>query len=266
MSDIFAAHKLRQKYKHFRILVIGRANAGKTTLLQRVCNTTEEPCIYDENNNNLLEPTDGRGLHDINRPFVFRNNPQFIFHDSIGFEAGDESMLKTVQDFIEKHAKATETNEQLHAIWFCFTPDRARFLLELEKRFFNEKRSGNIPVIAIFTKFDDLITQVYDDHLDERKNRERAETLLKDLQAPLFKLEYPPKTSVCVEDLHHDNGTHQEQVKLLIRKTAASLDLALRMLFISLQQNNLQLCIEYAVEHTRVGSGSVDLASLTIKR
>ena len=31
----------------FRILVIGRANAGKTTLLQRVCNTMELPEIYN---------------------------------------------------------------------------------------------------------------------------------------------------------------------------------------------------------------------------
>ncbi len=37
------AAKLRAKYTHFRILVIGRANAGKTTLLKRVCNTKEDP-------------------------------------------------------------------------------------------------------------------------------------------------------------------------------------------------------------------------------
>jgi septin family protein len=30
----------------FRVLVIGRANAGKTTILQRVCDTTESPKIY----------------------------------------------------------------------------------------------------------------------------------------------------------------------------------------------------------------------------
>ena len=41
----------RQKYSHFRILVIGRANAGKTTLLKRVCNTTDDPRIYDEGKN-----------------------------------------------------------------------------------------------------------------------------------------------------------------------------------------------------------------------
>ena len=45
---------LRSKYTRFRILVIGRANAGKTTLLQRVCNTTEDPCIYDDNDKNLV--------------------------------------------------------------------------------------------------------------------------------------------------------------------------------------------------------------------
>ena len=30
----------------FRVLVMGRANAGKTSILQRVCDTTESPKIY----------------------------------------------------------------------------------------------------------------------------------------------------------------------------------------------------------------------------
>ena len=47
-------YDLRAKYTRFRILVIGRANSGKTTLLQRVCDTTDDPCIYDKNNNNLV--------------------------------------------------------------------------------------------------------------------------------------------------------------------------------------------------------------------
>jgi GTPase SAR1 family protein len=38
---------LRKKFEHFRILIIGRANAGKTTLLQRVCKTRENPEIYN---------------------------------------------------------------------------------------------------------------------------------------------------------------------------------------------------------------------------
>ena len=45
------AAKLRAKYTRFCILVIGRANAGKMTLLKQVCNTTEEPSIYDGDKN-----------------------------------------------------------------------------------------------------------------------------------------------------------------------------------------------------------------------
>ena len=30
----------------FRVLIIGRANAGKTSILQRVCETKENPVIY----------------------------------------------------------------------------------------------------------------------------------------------------------------------------------------------------------------------------
>jgi len=30
----------------FRVLIIGRANAGKTSILQRVCDTTESPKVY----------------------------------------------------------------------------------------------------------------------------------------------------------------------------------------------------------------------------
>ena len=39
--------KTRAKFKQFRILVIGRANAGKTTILRKVCNAAGEPIIFD---------------------------------------------------------------------------------------------------------------------------------------------------------------------------------------------------------------------------
>jgi GTPase SAR1 family protein len=37
--------QIREKIGRFRILIIGRANAGKTTILQRVCNTGDDPEI-----------------------------------------------------------------------------------------------------------------------------------------------------------------------------------------------------------------------------
>ncbi|KAF8438028.1 hypothetical protein L210DRAFT_3545257 [Boletus edulis BED1] len=38
--------RLRVPDDKFRVLVVGRANARKTSLLQRVCETTESPRIY----------------------------------------------------------------------------------------------------------------------------------------------------------------------------------------------------------------------------
>jgi hypothetical protein len=71
----------------------------------------------------LLEAIDNqRGIHNIHRSFSFASNPQFIFHDSPGFESGDESQLKEVQSFLEQHAASTEVHDQVHAIWSVIHP------------------------------------------------------------------------------------------------------------------------------------------------
>jgi septin family protein len=41
------AQKLRKKAGRFRILIIGRANSGKTTILQKICKTDENPEIFN---------------------------------------------------------------------------------------------------------------------------------------------------------------------------------------------------------------------------
>jgi GTPase SAR1 family protein len=40
----------------FRVLVIGKANAGKTSILQRVCDTTESPEIYSVDESGARNP------------------------------------------------------------------------------------------------------------------------------------------------------------------------------------------------------------------
>jgi hypothetical protein len=48
-----------------------------------------------------------------------------------------------------------------------------------------------------------------------------------------------------------DKGNHQEQVGELIKQTAASIDnLALKMLFVTIQQNNLEVSIECAMNRS----------------
>ena len=68
-------------------------------------------------------------MHDIHRPFAFRSNPGFIFHDSPGFETGDEKQLHEVLSFMEKKAKSNDVNDQLHAIWSVSLSQGAYWLL-----------------------------------------------------------------------------------------------------------------------------------------
>jgi hypothetical protein len=60
-----------------------------------------------------------RGEHDINNQLIFKSNPDFIFHDSRGFEAGTVDELELVKKFIRDRADTKELSDQLHAIWYC---------------------------------------------------------------------------------------------------------------------------------------------------
>ena len=52
------AEKIRERTGRFRVLIIGRANAGKTTILQRVCNTTEQPKIFNRDGHEVFHVLD----------------------------------------------------------------------------------------------------------------------------------------------------------------------------------------------------------------
>ncbi|KAG2062534.1 hypothetical protein BDR04DRAFT_1040238 [Suillus decipiens] len=106
--------------EHFRVLIMGRANAGKTTILQKVCNTTDDPEIYDTKGNKagMHTLTDAqRGDHDIAHEMIFKSNPCFIFHDSCGFEAGSEKEFESMKNFITERGNAKELEDRIHAIW-----------------------------------------------------------------------------------------------------------------------------------------------------
>ena len=45
--------EILEKAGRFRVLIIGRANAGKTTILQKVCNTSEQPEIFGSEGNKV---------------------------------------------------------------------------------------------------------------------------------------------------------------------------------------------------------------------
>ena len=52
------AQNARRLTARFRVLIIGRANAGKTTILQRVCNTTEKPKFFNQKGHKVFHMFD----------------------------------------------------------------------------------------------------------------------------------------------------------------------------------------------------------------
>ena len=58
-----------------------------------------------------------RGLHNIKDEMVFRSNPEFVFHDSRGFEVGGIDEFDQMKDFVTKRAKTTFLKKRVHAIW-----------------------------------------------------------------------------------------------------------------------------------------------------
>ena len=63
----------------FRVLIIGRANAGKTSILQRVCDTTESPVIYRSRGRGTQSQVCARSqlrFQSHQRPYRLNSNPQ----------------------------------------------------------------------------------------------------------------------------------------------------------------------------------------------
>ena len=52
-TDTMQIDDIRKKFGRFRVLIIGRANAGKTTILKKICNSIEDPEIYDDQGNRV---------------------------------------------------------------------------------------------------------------------------------------------------------------------------------------------------------------------
>ncbi|KAF9506468.1 hypothetical protein BS47DRAFT_1333835 [Hydnum rufescens UP504] len=147
--------------KRFRVLILGPANAGKTTLLERLTDSPAGAAKVTRNGKRVKEVPRGydqRGTHNIDDEITYASNPAFIFHDSGGFEAGGVEELEAVWKFIRKRSLASPL-KQLHAIWLCIPTDNDRPLGFLQSGLFSES-TASVPVIGIFTKLDGRRTKV----------------------------------------------------------------------------------------------------------
>ncbi|KAI5987580.1 hypothetical protein EDC04DRAFT_2589279 [Pisolithus marmoratus] len=198
--------------KQFRILIMGRANAGKTTILQRICNSTDQPEVFDGAGNKVYNPVAHHGQHEIEHELVFQSNPGFVFHDSCGFDTATGKQFNEVKSFVVERAASTSIKQRIHAIWFCIPmTDSHRTVTEAEQQFFNECDTGHVPVILVLTKVDtlklDAIQELEDGGLEmERaeekiaeKEKEKLEKWLTHIKVMLGKCKFPPRGYVSLK-------------------------------------------------------------------
>ncbi|KAG2115651.1 GTP-binding protein, partial [Suillus cothurnatus] len=238
------------------ILIIGRANAGKTTILQRVCNTQENPDIYNSDGEkvveNQIDPTVSQhGVHDIENEMVFRNNPGFVFYNSCGFEAGGQSEFDKVKALSQGLSWKWKSSSSLSVTLEAVSLRICRGALSTHSQ-------SSVAVIVLFTKFDALYDNEFAELISKGVSRKDAEALALQhankafANGPQLKLLYnrkgnqhPPRCHICLPDMDKDNA----DCRPLIELTAETLDNdVLKKMFVSTQQITLEVCMRYAIE------------------
>ncbi|KAN0129085.1 hypothetical protein V8E53_013081 [Lactarius tabidus] len=230
----------------FRVLFIGRANAGKTSILQRVCETTESPTIYRGNKEVTLTPSMNRGEHCIDDELVFSNHEGYVFHDSQGIEAGDEDKLKTLKEFIRRKCGEKRLGDRLHAIWYCVPMDDHRPGLNL-KFFRNVCPDQNVPVIAVFTKYDQFLFNVemdVSDDPDKYPDSNVSQVAEKRFQDHYLRPLGDDVRYVLLQKMHMKDSRCDN----LVEKTAAALNEdAVALMLSAVQKGNLDLSVKTAL-------------------
>ncbi|KAN0136292.1 hypothetical protein V8E53_005897 [Lactarius tabidus] len=136
----------------FRILVLGKRQSGKSSLINSVFNV------------DLAASPSQHGNADINASIAPDGNRYLVVHEYSGFESGDAQSLQTIQQFISTHTDASRpVSRRLHAIWICVPMSDAveRGLGEGVKTILG---TGKVPVMIVFTKFDLLVSRVQFDN------------------------------------------------------------------------------------------------------
>ncbi|KAI9432369.1 hypothetical protein H4582DRAFT_1821141, partial [Lactarius indigo] len=224
----------------FRVLIIGRANAGKTSILQRICETTESPVIHRGSEEVCGPKFSSRGEHRIDDELVFSNNKGFIFHDSRGIESGSEDELGILQGFIRRKCGERQLRNRLHAIWYCVPMDNQR--PELDLKFFRDI----LPVVVVFTKYDQFLRNVQihmedfrspDDNVSGVAEKQFEEHYLRALDNGV--------RFVRLEKMHKQNMGCDK----LIETTAAALnDDIVELMLLAVQRGNLELSVKRALK------------------
>ncbi|KAF8505406.1 hypothetical protein F5888DRAFT_432629 [Russula emetica] len=191
----------------------------------------------------------------IEYEITYPNNPRFVFHDSRGIEAGAESdspgieargggdssklRVQYIQQFIDNRAQQTRIEDQLHAIWFCIPMDTPRVPSNEFELAFLKNVTGNVPVIAVLTKYEALVDRVKDKHGGKSVTaRDVLNYAKENVINPLKNVTHAP---LAIVQTHH----YGKGCELITEKTYEAIkDETLATIFAMAQQNFMKLACQ----------------------
>jgi len=136
-----------QSCDRFRVLVLGKEGVGKSSLINHILKVKLAK---------VSEFTPGEA--DINRELFSIHNDSFILHDSKGYGVGEAESFRQLTEFINHRIGHANMGDRLHAIWLCTaTPFAGARLLEAGDEGIFRVVQGKVPIIVVFTRYDDLV-------------------------------------------------------------------------------------------------------------
>ncbi|KAF8720436.1 hypothetical protein AX14_010969 [Amanita brunnescens Koide BX004] len=203
----------------FRILLVGRSGVGKSSLVNAVFK------VPDLDGPAKVEH-ERAGKADVAQAISSDHNQEIILHDSEGYEPGDEHKFNTLKKFIAEQA-SKDVADRIHAIWLCIQVPFASARVETGDQRILELKPDKVPIIAVFTKYDVLVSNAdielrstYDENESEDMFQQKChEQATKDFEMKC--LQQFPEGISCIPVSNKIPGTLEKLVQTTIQQIKA---------------------------------------------
>jgi len=247
--DELSVEEVLRKYGRFRILSAGKSGSGKSSLINRVFNVNDAK-VSD------YQP----GEANIQSEITSQTNQLFVLHDSKGFEPANTDTFNIVREFVTSRSnKDLDLKDQLHVAWLCIqTPAyNARVLERGEEDFLTLARVYKVPVVVVFTQYDELVYEFVDSGHKENEAKEAAKNKFQEhveiLRRATQKLgiEMPQYINVSVKN------NFDENIIPLVEMTRKIVEGQAWCMWAMAQQASrplkVELCVKNSMTHYRRG-------------
>ncbi|KAK4639849.1 hypothetical protein QC761_701300 [Podospora bellae-mahoneyi] len=252
----------------FRILVLGNPEATKQELFSKVFGVELEKRLVSD----TFDPK-----HNIESELDLQGqNDRLAVHASPNFLNGDQKNYNRVLEFLSRRSASADYTEHVHMIWYCVsTNEEDRGISDLEKHFFTQDIiSVHIPVVLVYTKYDEFVSRVMLEWMKGAGSTERGVSkvavghILKDISSKKFEEDIGRNWNmilpfsiprVCVSSGDEDDDIRSFQQ--LANSTLASLkgEADVKLAFATAQRSSpvisTQFCAEAATDYYEVDTG-----------